>query len=351
MMYTEGNFWLVMEGVEPEKMLPQGMGYWSPLLGAAPGAKITVSLKMRGKDLVSSEKGSPAVWLQFTNETGQNRQRVFLVGKDDAGKMHGGELTNGSYDWTEVKQTIIAPEGAVRMALFLGLLPCKGQVNFDDINISTASERQGRFPRTFFCPACRFSDSRRPCRSISPSRPTASFPDEIGGGQAGFATRRRRRLGGVMFDLLPDEGNAVIAIASANRPEAGLPEQVTIPVGKKLDTLFFLHAADRCPAGGDEAFHYVVHYADGKDVALQVTGNNLVDWNKDPVARFPLEEDTFTTVVETVKNKQFRQGSLYRMEWSAPLDRRGVEIKSIDFVGGGKAAPMLLGITGVVIWN
>ena len=51
MMYTEGNVWLVMEGVEPEKMLPQGTGYWSPLLGAAPGAKITVSLKMRGKNL------------------------------------------------------------------------------------------------------------------------------------------------------------------------------------------------------------------------------------------------------------------------------------------------------------
>jgi hypothetical protein len=39
------------------------------------------------------------------------------------------------------------------------------------------------------------------------------------------------------------------------------------------------------------------------------------------------------------------------MEWSAPLDRRGVEIKSIDFVGGGKAVPILLGITGVVVWN
>ena len=69
------------------------------------------------------------------------------------------------------------------------------------------------------------------------------------------------------------------------------------------------------------------------------------------MARFKLEEDTFTTVVETAKNTQFKQGNLYRMEWSAPLDRRGVEIKSIDFVGGGKAVPILLGITGVVVWN
>jgi hypothetical protein len=144
MCYTEGNVWMVIEGVEPDKMLPQGLGYWTPLLGAAPGAKITVSLKMRGKDLISSEEGSPAVWLQFTNETGQNRQRVFLVGKDDEGKMQRAKLTKGSYAWTEVKQTIVAPEGAVRMALFLGLTPCKGQVNFDDINITTASEDAAR---------------------------------------------------------------------------------------------------------------------------------------------------------------------------------------------------------------
>jgi hypothetical protein len=89
-------------------MLPQGVGYWSPCLGAAPGAKITVSLKMRGKD--------------------------------DEGRTHRPELTAGDYDWTEVKETIFAPEGAVRMALFLGLLPCKGKVNFDDIHITTASE-------------------------------------------------------------------------------------------------------------------------------------------------------------------------------------------------------------------
>jgi hypothetical protein len=142
--YTEGNVWLAMEGVGPDQMLPQGMGYWTPLLGAAPGAKITVSLKMRGKDLASSEKGSPAVWVQFTNETGQHRQRVFVVGKDDDGKMRHEELTQGSYDWTDVKQTITAPQGAVRMALFLGLLPCKGQVNFDDVNITTASEVRKR---------------------------------------------------------------------------------------------------------------------------------------------------------------------------------------------------------------
>jgi hypothetical protein len=140
MAYTQGNFWIVLEGLSPSKMLSQGMGYWSPYLGAAPGAQVTVSLKMRAKELVPSDKGSPVVWLQFTNETGQKRSRVFLVGRDDENKLNRPELIRGSYDWTLVKQTITAPANSVRMALFFGLTPCKGQVHFDDINISTESE-------------------------------------------------------------------------------------------------------------------------------------------------------------------------------------------------------------------
>ena len=34
--WSNGNHWLVMEGVTPQKMLPQGMGYWSPRLATAP---------------------------------------------------------------------------------------------------------------------------------------------------------------------------------------------------------------------------------------------------------------------------------------------------------------------------
>ena len=52
----------------------------------------------------------------------------------------------------------------------------------------------------------------------------------------------------------------------------------------------------------------------------------------------------------TVKSPKYGQGSIYRMEWSSPMDRRDVEIKSIEFIGGGKSVPMLLGITGVTEW-
>ena len=31
------------------------------------------------------------------------------------------------------------------------------------------------------------------------------------------------------------------------------------------------------------------------------------------------------------------------MEWSAPLDRRGIEITNVDFVSGGKAVDVVVG--------
>ena len=119
-----------MCGITPERIPAQGIGYWSPLLATVPGAKITVSMRIRGKEIVSSDKGSPAVWLEFTNETGQHRQRTFVVGKDDAGTMHNAELTKGSFDLRDLKQEIVAPKGAIRMALFFGVLPCKGESGF-----------------------------------------------------------------------------------------------------------------------------------------------------------------------------------------------------------------------------
>lgn len=69
-----------------------------------------------------------------------------------------------------------------------------------------------------------------------------------------------------------------------------------------------------------------------------------------PVQRFPGEEKTFITVADTVPNPQFGQGSVYRMEWSSPRERRDIEIDRIEFIGAGKAVPILLAITGVVEW-
>ena len=54
------------------------------------------------------------------------------------GEINHPELTKGTFDWTDVKEVVTAPESAVRMAVVLGILPCKGEVGFDDIEIKTA---------------------------------------------------------------------------------------------------------------------------------------------------------------------------------------------------------------------
>ena len=366
MMYTDGKFWLVMEGVEPAKMLPQGIGYWTPMLGAATGAKINVSLKMRGKGLQPSDKGSPVVWVQFTNQTGQNRKRVFLVGKDDEGKWQGEKYTKGDYDWTEVKQTVTAPEGAVRMAFFMGMTPCKGQVNYVDVDIKTDSDAAPvaadiLLPRL---PLQRIKDKETVLIDISKQANRWLSDDVDNDGKGGWTDQGSgadmrnlktgdRRLGGVMFRLLPDNANAVIVLRSDNRAKGDLPDKVTIPVGKKLDTLFFLHAAAWCPRGNDEMFHYVIHYADGKDVTLKVTGNNLTDWIADPVAALPAGGRHLHHRRRHRQKHPVQAGQHLSHGVELPLDRRGIEIKSIDFVTADKkaAVPILLAITGVVIWN
>ena len=67
---SSGNRWLVMQCVKPEKMPPSGVGWWTPWLATAPGAKTTVSLKIYGKSIEPTEKGTPAVYVQFIGPTG-----------------------------------------------------------------------------------------------------------------------------------------------------------------------------------------------------------------------------------------------------------------------------------------
>ena len=162
-------------------------------------------------------------------------------------------------------------------------------------------------------------------------------------------TSGQQKFGGVPFLVLSEPRNIVVLKSSYRKP-ADLPGKVTIPVGRKLHSLFFLHAAAWCPSGQTEAFRYVVHYKDGKNVELIVSGKNLVDWAAKPVRQFAAEEKTFSTVAQTVPNEQFGQGSIYRMEWSAPDDCRQVEIDSIEFIGKPSCVPILMGITGVTEW-
>jgi beta-galactosidase len=246
------------------------------------------------------------------------------------------------------------------MALFMGVLPSKGEIAFDDIEIKTepgviaslAAEQEALPPRV---PLERIRESYFIDLSQAANRALAD--DEDNDGKGGWSDQGRaadmrnfksgeRKFGGVPFKIL-DGAKAIVVLRSSSREPDDLPAKVTIPVGRKLDTLFFLHASAWSPEPGQEGFRYVIHYKDGKTQELPVTGDNIADWISDPVKRFQKEEKTFSTVAQTVPVEQYTQGSVYRMEWNAPTERRGVEIDSIEFIGNGVCVPILLGITGV----
>jgi hypothetical protein len=355
------NRFLLIRGLTPTNIPPQGLGYWSSTLAAAPGAAVRVSLKMRGRDIVSTVKGTPAVWLQFTDETGQNPTRVFLVGRDERGTVHRPDLTDGSYDWKEVSGTAVAPSNAIRMALFMGILPCKGEVHFDDITIKTetapksgaaAATEEALPPRL---PLQRIREVHYIDLSTVVNR---SLADEVAGdGQGGWSDQGgaadlrefktgERKFGGVPFKILPAP-KSIVVLKGGPGKTGGLPSKVSIPVNRKLDTLFFLQAAPWGPPEDKEGWRYVIHYKDGKDVVLPVSGKNIWDWTGAPVRRFPKEEMTCSTAAETVPVPQFGQGTVYRMEWNSPADRRVVDIDRIEFISANISVPILLGITGV----
>jgi hypothetical protein len=151
-----------------------------------------------------------------------------------------------------------------------------------------------------------------------------------------------RILGGVPFNILP--GKSIVVLKSIYRKHGNLPDRVSIPFGRKVDALFFLHSA----AYFEGSFKYVLHYADGKDLTIAMDARNMRDWAGEAVAFFPEEEGTYTTVAETVPSPMFGKGSLYRTEWRAPADRRNGELKSIEFTHDGKTVPILVAITGVL---
>ena len=137
--WTSGNRWLTMVGVKPE-----GDARFRRLLVDALDGRLPGRQDHRFLQDVRQERREPPrrprPWSTCSSPTPRagRRTRAYLVGRGADGTLHHPELTRGTFPWTEVKEVVTAPESAVRMALALGILPCKGEVGFDDINVKTA---------------------------------------------------------------------------------------------------------------------------------------------------------------------------------------------------------------------
>ncbi len=118
---------LEVNGFEPTRIPAEGLGFHSPTLPAKPGDTIAVTFWVRGQDLKPTAGSALVAAAEFTNQTGQQRQRVDLVAARAA--------LQGTSDWQKIEAHAKVPETARRVTFFLGLAPGTGTLWFDDISI------------------------------------------------------------------------------------------------------------------------------------------------------------------------------------------------------------------------
>ena len=156
-----------------------------------------------------------------------------------------------------------------------------------------------------------------------------------------------------VYDFPTSPVPTVIILAGRGAP-AGVPAEVRgIPVNRKADALFFLHAArldarrnatDLKQHKDYELFDYIVHYADGKDEKVPVLAE--VDVENYKQQGLPLVIPGAALAWSAPYGATGFNAAAYSKQWRNP--RPDVPIQSIDVVPGpdkGRGVPVVIAIT------
>ena len=365
--FSSGNRWLVMAGVKPQDMPACGACWWTPWMAACPGAKTTVSFKMCGQDIEAAGGATPVVYVQFINATGRQMTRAYIVGRGADGRLNHPELAKGTFPWTEVKEVVTAPESAVRMAVALGILPCKGRVGFDDINIKTANgpTPAGEIEIVEAKPTVIPKERMREIIYLDLSKAAnRSLADDVAGDGKGGWTDQGPELdmrnlptgdqviGGVPFRIARGP-KAVVAVQANPKPQSDVVKEVTIPVGRKMEVLYVLQAGAFLGADRKMCFEIILKYKDGTTTSGQFWPfpDSVVDWQAEPVRDFgEFQDNPFTTAALTVKVGPKGRGTIYRTERILDRAKYDVPVESITIRGGENGLGLILALTGVTQW-
>jgi hypothetical protein len=166
--------------------------------------------------------------------------------------------------------------------------------------------------------------------------------------QGAEADLRTFPTGNQVFQGVPfyiDKDKSCVVLASSGRPGfKAMLKEVTIPMGQKVEGLYFLHSA--AYSGNRLIGMYQIQYDDkGKttfDIPL-VGDENLRDWASTPG---PLlrEKGTESNVAWTGKCKMFPSISVYRMLWVNP--KPDVPVKAVRFSNPSQEpVPILMAMT------
>jgi len=177
-------------------------------------------------------------------------------------------------------------------------------------------------------------------------------PDDGVGGwsdQGPTADLRTFPTGSQSFQGVPFQIGApprcCIVLKSALRPKQdAMPQEVSIPLGYKVEGLHFLHTATYAGAGLTAS--YDIQYADGTSATIPLKSEeNMRDWITTP-GPFPREKGTVTNVAWTGTTPLFPLVAVYRMLWVNP--RPQTPVAAVRFSNpAGQAQPILLGLTAV----
>ncbi|NQT51071.1 hypothetical protein HQ576_03425, partial [bacterium] len=214
-----------------------------------------------------------SLWIKTQDVTGDASACIAWWAKDSWLDESYTKRLRGTADWQHVTLQAKAPAKATHGQVYLNLSRSKGTVWFDDVVMFQGDAPPSRFQPVDIAAAC-----------------NTGFRDDVAGdGQGGWTDQgdndaRNLPTGDVAFRGIPfrildpakSGGKACIVLKGKGRES--FPTSATIPVGRKCDTVYFLHG---CAWGtkGVRVGRYELIYEDGSVVEIPLRcDREIPDW-------------------------------------------------------------------------
>jgi hypothetical protein len=245
-----------------------------------------------------------------------------------------GRLIIDQVRWEVPSEALAARQGRIVTAMMLGL------------NVAVEPAKAERsLPRSVaFKPLDLRKLANRGFRDETPDDGLGGWTDQGANIDLKLFPTGSREFGGVPF-LIGPEPKSCIVLKSDSRPhKENFPADATIPVGGKIEGLWFLHSAAYTSEG--LAGMYQVQYQDGSTLEIPlVNEENIRDWVSPPSA-FAREKGTQSRVAWTGTTSVFPTVCVYQMLWVNP--RPDAIVRAVKFSNPSRACPVLLAVTTVV---
>jgi hypothetical protein len=225
------------------------------------------------RKVAAGQKYTLGVWIKTKGVTGSASACIaWWQGGQWLAESYTKRLT-GTNDWQWVSVLAVAPAQADAAQVYLCLSRSRGTAWFDDVIMV----RGTRLPK-----------NHRPV-AITGACNTGFRDETPGDGRGGWTDQGENdirslptgdvSLRGIPFHIIPpDQNNGKSCVVLQGKGRERFPRTATIPLGRKCETLYFLHC---CAWGrtGARVGHYELVYGDGSTARIPLTcGRQITDW-------------------------------------------------------------------------